>query len=302
MKIIRPLDVVDAVLTSSNVTENDGSAGAWSVITAYTVGQTVRYVIANVHQVYECLVNNTGVTPGTDDTKWLLVGATNRWKMFDESVQSQTTNSNSIAVTLTPASTDRVDSVVLLNLSAASVQITVTDPVDGLVYDETVSLVSDSGITDWWAYFFEPIIRVTDLAQTDLPPYSGAAIAITITDTGATAACGECVLGLSREIGGLQNRARVGIQDYSVKQQDDFGNYTILERAFANRASFVVWVESGFVDALKNLLSGYRATPVVYVGSDSYASTIIYGFYKDFNLEIAYDKVSICSLELEGLT
>lgn len=302
MKVVRPVTVNDAALTSSNVAETDGSAGLWLVGTPYTVGQTVRYVIANVHQVYECLVNNTGVAPPSDATKWALMGATNRWKMFDGSVQAQTTNATSIAVVLAMLSTERVDSVILLNLSAASVQVTATDTVDGVVYDETVSLVSDSGITDWYAYFFEPIIRVTDLALTDLPPYAGASIAVTVTDTGATAACGECVLGLSREIGSTQYGAKVGIQDFSVKEQDDFGNYSILERSFAKRGEFTVWVESGAVDWLQTLLADYRATPIVYIGSDAYNASIVYGFYKDFSIDIAYEKTSVCTIDIEGLT
>jgi hypothetical protein len=39
----------------------------------------------------------------------------------------------------------------------------------------------------------------------------------------------------------------------------------------------------------------------VWVGSEEYASMIVYGFYKDFSIEISYPTVSICSLEIEGL-
>ena len=299
MKLIRPVAVTDAILTSSSVAETDYTAYAGG--TTYALGDRVRVVSGDVHQVYESLQNaNTGHTPASSPTWWLLVGATNRWKMFDDSVQAQTTNADSIAVVLTSPS--RIDSVAVLNISAASARVTMTDAAEGVVYDNTVNLTSDSGITDWWAYFFEPIIRTIDLALTDLPPYAGAALAITLTDTGATAACGECVVGLSRDIGTVEQGAKVGIQDYSVKEQDTFGNFTILERAFAKRANFTVWLASSLTDALQNLLSTYRATPIVYVGSDTYNSTIVYGFYKDFSVEIAYPNDSICTIEIEGLT
>ena len=125
---------------------------------------------------------------------------------------------------------------------------------------------------------------------------------ITLTDSGETVLCGVCVLGLSKEIGGTQYGATVGIQDYSVKTQDDFGNYTILERAYADRGTFSVEVETSYVDALKKLLTAYRATPAVYIGSDDFGSTVMYGFFKDFNIDIAGPAVSIATIEIEGLT
>lgn len=381
MKIIRPMTVNDAALTSSNVTEADYAA--WSAATVYAIGTRVTVIAADVHKIYESLAGGTSAvtmtiatpcvvswtahgqaantpvqfsttgalptglvagtvyyvlsptansfnvsatpggaaintsgsqsgvhtaiaslnyaqTPATSPTYWLDVGSTNRWKMFDASVASQTSNLNSIADVITTSG--RVDSVVLLNVSAATVHVTMTDATDGVVYDQTESMISDSGITDWYSWFFEPIERKTDVAFSEMPPYNNAQISITLTDTGATVLCGECILGLSKDIGGTQYGVGVGIQDFSVKTQDDFGNYEIVERAFSNRGTFTIWVDPGYVDALKTLLAGYRATPVVYIGADDYTSTIIYGFYKDFNIEIAYESASLCSLDLEGLT
>lgn len=231
---------------------------------------------------------------------WLQIGVTNRWNMFDQTVGSQTENATSIAVSILAA--ERLDSVALLNIAAASVQVTMTDEVDGVVYDQTVSTVFDSGITDWYAYFFEPIVRRTDVLFDDLPPYAGATIGITLSEPTGTAACGVCVLGLSREIGGTQYGVSIGIQDYSLKQRDDFGNYSVLQRAFSKRGKFNVNVENGMVDALQVLLAEYRATPIVYVGADAYGSTLIYGFFKDFSVLIPNSAYSICDIEIEGLT
>lgn len=298
MKLIRPQEIVDTVLTSSNVAENDYVA--WSSGTTYALGDHVIVTTPDEHRIYESLQGtNIGHTPSTSPTWWLDTGATNRWRMFDNSVSAQTTNANSIAVVF--AVSGRVDSVALLNISAAEVQITMTDSVEGVVYDRTIDLVSDSGVQDWYAYFFEPIVRISDLTVSDLPPYADASVAVTLSDSGATVACGECVLGLSKEIGDTQYGARVGIQDYSIKTTDDFGNFTILERAYARRADFTVFVAAGFVDALQTLLASLRATPIVYVGSDEYASTIVFGFFKDFSIAIAYPGVSVCNIEIEGL-
>jgi hypothetical protein len=380
MKIIRPITVTDAVLTSSNVPENDYTAFDPAVI--YAAGDFVRYVAANAHKIYQsisgsrstvsmtiaapCVVNwnshglaagtpfqlsttgalPTGLTAGTtyyvlspttnsfnvaatvggaainttgtqsgvhtavagnnlaqtppNVAYWIDAGATNRWRIFDQSITSQTSNPDTIVNTLTISG--RADSVVLLNSNAASGRVTMTDAIDGVVYDSTFNMVSNSGIQDWYAWTFEPIVRIQDKAITDMPPYANAVVAVTLTDIGGTPLCGGLVIGQSKDIGGTQYGAKVGIQDYSTKQRDAFGNYTILQRAFNKRADFTVWVLAAYVDALENLLATYRAIPIVYIGVTTYGSTIIYGFYKDFSVDIAYPTESICTIQLEGLT
>lgn len=300
MKLVRPMLINDAALVSSNVAEAD--YGAYNPATEYGLGDRVIVVAADVHLVYESLqAANTGHTPADEPAWWLEIGATNRWKMFDGSFNSQTTNADAIEAVLQQS--ERVNSVTLLNISAAEVQITVTDPVDGVVYDETESLVYDSGVNDWYAYFFEPIIRRGDFFTGDLPAYAAAEVAITLTAAGETVACGEVILGLAREIGKVEyGGASVGIRDFSVKDQNDFGDYTIVERAFSRRGSFNFWVDGGLTDELVRLLSLYRATPIVYVGIDRYRSTIVYGFFRDFSVVIAYPTHSFCNLEVEGLT
>src|SRR5690606_11719085 len=87
MRIIKPVDVTPAILTSSNVPETDYAA--WSAATAYAVGDKVTYN----HRNYEALVAHTGANPETDTSdppKWLDLGADNRWRMFDDKVGSLT--------------------------------------------------------------------------------------------------------------------------------------------------------------------------------------------------------------------
>lgn len=302
MKIIRPVDVTDATLTSSSLTEAD--YGEWSAGTTYGLG---AYCIkAATHRIYKSVqagnLNHDPESEADPDNPvwWLDYSATNRWKMFDALVGVQSTDADSIAVTITPSAL--VDSVVMLNVSAASIHLTMTDAADGLVYDETVSLVSPSGIQDWHGWFFEPIARRSDFSVSDLPRYLGAAIAITVTDSGGTVAIGECILGLSRELGSTGAGARIGIRDYSVKTQDAFGNYSILERAFSKRGTFTLLIDAGFTSELQTILAGYRATPAVYVGTDVHSASLIYGFYRDFEIDIAYPDASLCSIEIEGLT
>jgi hypothetical protein len=301
MRIIRPMTVDDAALLSSNVLENDYVA--YNAGTTYALAERAIYVAADTHWIIESLQNgNIGHTPTgeTADTWWLKVGETNRWKMFDQSVQSQTTNANSIEVEV--IADGRADSVALLNLSCASVNVTMTDAIDGEVFNETFSLVSDSGITDWYSYFFEPIVRLSELVVSEMPPYANATIGVTITDTGSTAKCGVMVVGLSRDLGAAQYGLSLGLTDYSVKQQDDFGNYTVLERAYRLTSDMQVFVPNSLINQVRTVLASYRAIPSVYIGADEHDATIVYGFFKDFSIVISYPDYSILNLSLEGLT
>lgn len=244
--------------------------------------------------------NNLNKTPASDPTYWLDYGNTNRWKMFDQSVQSQTSNADAIMVAMKLGSL--ADAVTLLNIQGKGARIIVNDSVEGMVFDQTLDGINNDGVVDWWTYFFEPIIFKQDFAVVGLPPFINATVNVIVYNTGQTVYCGVATVGLSREIGDTQVNAKVGIQDYSVKTKDSFGNATITQRAYAKRANFTVYTESKTVDFLQNLLATYRATPVVYIGEMDFGATIIYGFYKNFDIDISYfDGLSVCSLEIEGL-
>lgn len=270
----------------------------WDVGATYAADDIV--ISTTTHHEYQSLTAGNIGNSLSDTTKWLDLGPNNRYRMFDQSNSSITENGQTIDVTLTVDG--RADSVSLLNLLASTVQIIMTTVADGEIFNQTYDLVSDSGITNWYEYFFEDVIRRGDLVVYDLPLNADPTIRIIITDPNGIASVGSCVIGQSRDLGLLLYGARTGIQDYSRKQVDEFGNFTIVQRAFSKRASFKIVVENAKVDAISALLASYRATPCVYVGVDDFTSTWVYGFYRDFAIELALTEKSYLTLELEGLT
>lgn len=299
MLLIRPETVTDTSLLSCNILENEYSA--WNIATTYGITDRVIVIGTNFHKIYESLqAGNLAYNPTTSPTWWIEVSSTNRWKLFDSSISSQASNPDVIDTTIQLSIA--IDSLVLLNVSANTARVIVTDPLEGVVYDVTKNLVSYSFITDWFAYFYEPIVRKTDIYFDKIPRYANATVRIILSDVNNTVLCGALIIGNRKELGAPQYGAKVGIQDYSVKTQNTFGDYTVLQRAFRKTASFTIWVEKENVDVLAALLAQYRAMPIVYIGSDQYSSTIIYGFYKDFSITISYPTTSICTLDLEGLT
>lgn len=299
MNVIRPITVTDAMLTASNVPETDYTA--WNAATNYSIGDKCIRTTSTTHKVYQCLVAGVNATaPESNATKWLEFSPTNRWAMFDQRTGSQTQQADSITLTVVPGVA--ISAVAFINLSAASVRIVLTDPVDGVVYDTTTSATVSSLVGDWDSYFFDSVTRRTDLVVQDIPSYPAATVGITITHTGSTAKAGVVALGRSIDLGGVEYGASFGITDYSRKVADDFGGYTIVQRAFAKRATFSLKVAKTIVDSVAALLAELRSTPVVWVGHVDYQGTIIYGFYKDFDIVIAYPTWNDCRLEIEGLT
>ena len=297
MKIIRPVTIDDAVFQSSDVPENDYAA--WAVGTTYAAGDRV-IVTTGYHKIYESkLGGNVGNDPTTDDgTNWLEISSTNRWKMFNAIVQEQTVQATQINTVLQSASV--VNSLALINIVGTTVVITMTDAVEGVVYNETFNLTSYSGIQDWYAYFFEPIVRKNQLALTNLPPYANASISVTV-NAGADAKVGALVIGQFADLGLSQHGASISIIDYSTKTTDAQGRVTITDGPYADKIDVDVILDTSTICQANTTLSSLRTTPAVWVAEDNNDDLVIYGYYREFDIILSNPTISRLSLEIEGL-
>ena len=302
MKVIQPLVVTTGMLSASNVPETDYAE--WNVATAYVVGN--RVIKAATHRIYECLVNNTGADPETNligaTPKWMDYAPTNRWAMFDDVVGTITSRAANITATLLPGP---FNSIALLGIKADVVVITIKETVGGaVIYTRTISMDATpiASLFDW---FFLPYEQREDIILTDIPyQYSTPELTVSVTAGAGNAELGVCKFGEVTLIGGTQYGATAGITDYSIKEADSFGNYTIVQRAFAKRATFSVQTDGAQFNKIFRTLSVLRSTACIWIGTEeaNYEPLTIYGFYKDFSIDIAYPTTNMCSLEIEGLT
>jgi hypothetical protein len=259
----------------------------------------------STHSVYESLVNsNLNNNPTTGDgTKWLRLGATNRWKAFDQKIGDKVTNLNSIEYILSDSASN-ITSVALFGLVGLSANVTVTDAVVGEVYNQTISLTDNRNISDWYTYFFEEQVQKEEAQFLNIPPYIGSDVKITVTNaTGSNAQLGQAVIGFLSELGLTSYGTSISIEDFSRKETDAFGNFIIVERAFSQLADFNVRFETASARRLQATLAQYRAIPIVYIGSEDTAyGTTIYGFYRRFDLTLETPSLSFGAIEVEGLT
>lgn len=294
--MINPITWTDSMLTST--TAVDTGAPLWLVGTAYLTGEAVR--LDTTHKEYEALSDNTGFSPDTNPLKWLETGDSNTRRMFDSKWGTQTTASTTLTVEMTPLLA--LDSMALLNLLGTEVHITSTVAGIGTVYDRTISLQTDIGVYDWQTYFLAPIVTENDVVITDLLPYYTQVITVTVTGP-ATVAVGGLTFGSITHLGDLQFSPTLGIIDYSKKEADIYGNVIVTERAYAKRFNAKFVLDNTFVDQLASILASIRAKPVIWIGGNlQFSSLVVWGFFKDFEIDIAYPTFSYCSITIEGIT
>lgn len=309
LRVLKPLTITNAMITAYDVPEpavgDSPDPAAWAVGTTYALAARVH--LASNHMIYESVqAGNIGHDPLTDPTHvwWVLVGATNRWRMLDGKNSSQTSKATTIDITLLPGVA--YNGVAVLNVEKAStIQLIMNDPVGGPVFSTTYAMQAPPTIADGWHYFFDPIINEDTLIVQDLPSYSGATLQMiaTAASPADVVAIGVLAVGTLVDVGqGVHYGAKVGIIDYSRKEKNAYGDYEIVERPFAYKDTFEMWIPRPQVDAMRKFFVGIRAVPCIFIGCSLYESTVVYGFYKDFEVTITYFDVSVLNLVIEGLT
>lgn len=306
MQIILPHNVSDAMLTYSNLAEDDYAE--WSSATTYARGD---YAISTeTHTVYRSLLDtNTDNDPDleqaaladplVDDPSpvyWQVISATNLWKLFDKKPSNLAVGTDEIVARLVN-STDFVTGVGLVEVDAAEVSIRVrADPdldewflqtgtwsssgawsdavvwPDGgdpnVIYIDTHPMLDDSVVGDWYEYYFAPLAETSEALFLDIPPYIGAEVEITITRTGGFPKCGQIIVGELRDFGTtMAGGTRFSGFDFSFVEQDDFGDLTTVVRAATRLSDFDAFVPSARAAVFDRMMRDLRGgRPALWIG------------------------------------
>lgn len=293
-------------MTASNLLSTNAvnDYSDWSSATTYSTGQRVTY--KNFY--WESLIgSNLNFNPETSELKWGRVSASNKWAMFDNRVASETSFAGNLTVSIQP--NQRFTSFSLFNVTALAVQVEILDKplADGgvVIYSQTRSL-SNSLVSNWYTYFFEEFDLGGEVFFHNVPPFKQAVINITLIKAASAThtRIGAFITGQLFNAGATRQGASYGIRDYSVKETDEFGVTTFVERNFSKRMNAVLFVENGQLNFLNKLFAQLRAQPTAWVAStdNRFQGTTIFGYLKDWNVEIEYPKHSLISIEIEGLT
>lgn len=299
MQVLKPLVFQNSQLISTTAVNAHAN---YNAATTYALGAFVSYQ----GKRYESLQNaNLNKTPNVSPTWWLDLGATNQFAMFDQFVSTSTTATTSLTVVYAPGAV--FNSLALINVEAAVVKITIRDGISGPIVYENSAGLSGAIITNWSDYFFlDPLVKRTQIIFSGLPAYVNSYITIELTNSsGLPVSVGQTVSGDLAVLGQTQYGVSAGIVDYSIKETDEFGNTTFVKRAFSKRMQADFFLNNSQLNRVHSYLSSVRATPAVWVGSNDprfEEAVIIYGFYREFSLSIAYPQNSLYNIEIEGLT
>jgi hypothetical protein len=269
LRLLQPVAVTGAMLVASSVAEDDHAE--WDTVTTYAAG--ARVIKAALHRIFESLEpGNLGNDPAGDSGKWIDVGPTKRWAMFDQALGTATTAASNISVTL---SVSDVNAVALLDVVASSVRVQAPG------YDQTRPV--DAG----GALFL------------NVPETTGQII-VTVSGTGQRSV-GTLLAGRIVDLGLTEASPTAGIIDYSRKETDDFGEVTVVERAWAKRMAAQALIRTDAVDQVANRIAAVRGVPSLWIGDEGLSSLLIYGFFKDFSIKLS-ENVSLLSVSIEGLS
>lgn len=295
MRIVKSIVTTDAILTSSNLVDEHP---AWVSGASYSATTRVVYQ----KKIYECVITHSGqtTTPDLDLTRWSYISYANTYRMFDNVISSQSSRTGNITFTLTPSQV--VDSIVFLNVNAASVKVTMNDPVVGVVYDQTQLLSGYYSITDYYSYFFAPVgEKRTSALFLDMPSYPTATITVVIDSGSSLAECGEVIYGQQKVVGRTNYGTSVGIKSYSKKETDEFGNVTVIKRKNSKFAEYDIDIDNYMLADVQRFFSEIDSVPAVFVGNPDMEELVVFGFYSDFKATISFPTVSKCTLRVEGL-
>lgn len=307
MRSIPPITITDAMLTSSTIAEPDAGAGevAWSAATNYSVGTIV--VRTTTHRKYQNAIAGVDATlPENAPTRWVDIGPTNRWAIFDtlRNSASVSTGANSMTIVLTPGR--RVDSIALIGVVGESVSITMTSSPLGTVYTVTDNLILRNTLT-WSKYFFGSFTYQGSTVHFDLPQFSNAVITIVISRASGTVSCGALMIGQSVYLGKVLSQAKSDALNFSTVTRDNFGNATLVPRRTIPQTNQTLLATSDMVDALRDLRALGNAVPMVWSGLDDkvvnpyFDSLLILGVYKEFSISMRNDGYADITLSLEEI-
>lgn len=282
MNILIPFDVTDAMLTSSTIAEPSAAETAWVSAGTYAVGD-VR-IRATTHRRYEAQAAITGSTtpPEDDPTRWLDVGPTDRWALFDAEVSTQSRIVTPLSYVLRPGF---FNSVGVAGLDGAVLSLTLKDDPGGTVVDSrTVDLTEPP--LDWYDWAFGRINALTKVVLDGFVPYPDPELTITITAApGVTVGAGMLALGdmvpLAGEsdFGGTTQGASAEPVTYSYIATDEYGTTSIKRRKATTDLRCEVVMPRAEADNAVAVLQRVLDMPAFFIPTQTpgYAGLIVFG-------------------------
>lgn len=289
MKIINPNSFI---LVDSTVP--DTTYAQWDINTSYAAGAYVS--LSSNHGEYQALTSNVGKTPQLNPTDWKFLGTTNRWKMFDQFLNTQTSKESEFTTTV---SSYDAKVIFLGNITADTVQIQIKDNALGsIIEDKTFSLINEP--TDWLMYFYNDVTYVKRNIIYERTTLNRDVSIIITAKSSTVARVGIFIVGSIYSIGTTQWNFKLSSLDYSTVATDTASGATYLQKGnYAKLLDGQLFIKTIGSDAVYSVLVSAQGTPVVFY--DQPEITLLYGFIKTFDMTIVSPIETRVDIKLQGL-
>lgn len=307
MKVIVPAEVTASILTGSSIGEPDETLtppeAVWDDEETYA--EDDRVISVADHQVYQSLAGANLNNPLTDTDWWVRVQPTNRWAPYDGSISTVAICGAEAWWTLSFA--QRIDAFAAFGLAGDSLELAATWATGspGLPWSREVSL-DGSIIQNWRDYWFGQRQQLRSLFMMDVPNFFGPNFTVTVHGDVIPGEVGAFAFGNQQWIGDLKHgSAQLGIRDLSRVEEDDFGNDILVPRRFRRNFDGLLLLPNTDIERVRRIFEALRTTPAAWIGvagvDELSETTSVYGFVKEWSIEIAYKTHSLIRLRLEGL-
>lgn len=231
---------------------------------------------------------------------WVRMGYSNQQRMFNSGVDSVSSATGDITVQLTTP--DLVDNFTVLGLMGSTVQLTVTDATEGVVYDETQTL-TDAGASDWYEWYFFDYDIITVAVFDGIPPYPNTTYDLVISGTQPTdpVECGRVIFGPEFLIGGMTYGTSFTALSTSKVNRDEFGNSQYIKRRTIARNDYDIVIDARRISDIRRALRKVDAVPTLFIGTELEEASIIFGFSREFSMNARSPKVGYVSLQVEEI-
>lgn len=303
MRVVPPLTVTPAMLTSSTIAEPAAGESVW--VSGHSYSAKDVCILTATHRQYLCLAAVSGTTsPDLDPTHWEDNGPTNKWAMFDllRNTASSLTGADIVTV-LAPGV--RMNSLGIVGLQAGTV--TVSQDIGATNYYLKTISGTERHTTDYLSYCFGGFRYKPSIVLFDIPMITGATITVTISNGSGTALCGGLVLGSYTYIGEFLLGAVRDALNFTLINRDAFGNVVAIPRRSVPWIEGKLVINSSLAKIIMQLQNDLNGVPALWSGMDDlvdhdyFEAMLILGLYRQMTLGLDHETADTVSLKVEEM-
>lgn len=304
MKVMIPGGIT---LLSSNIPAT--SYPEWAVGNNYMIGAIVSSSGPSKGE-FQALVANVGKSPEDsvnvyDATKnptgcWKFLGTQNRWKSFDQFLNTQATNTGTITMTV---SCYGAHALYLGNLDAIDVTISVMDNDTAAIIEgpATIGVITEPTTHEEYGYgdWIDETQGNITYERTTLT--RNISFVVTVNGGSGTAKLGIFVAGTMRDIGDTQWGVELSSIDYSTVVTDTASGATYLSKGnSAKLLNPTIMSDTPQITAYYRSLDRIQGQPVVFIG-EAYEAFSVFGYLQKFRQTASNPIKTNTSLDIVGL-